>query len=261
MPPGIRGCLARPIWRGQISTDRAKAPPERFPNLLRGIRGSRRSHNWRRASPNASLLAALRARPSSPPTRLYHAAYNRHTLCLSCRPLRVQCCHGAAERGRRGVPPWPRSQAADRRRVHQEDPRVHDGEVLPVAARRLHARQGRRADAQGRPRRHRRRAGQASVLQGSVRLHAAAREGDAWPREGLLDRHDGRGPRAHRRRHRVRSADVQARREQGEPREARRSAHDRHERHGRQRRSPTPRRRSTTSPARSTRPKRARPRR
>ena len=74
-----------------------------------------------------------------------------------------------------------------------------------------------RADAEGRARRHRRRAGQAAVHEGSARLHAAAREGHA-AREGVLDRHERRRARDDRGGRRVRGADGAARREQGGPR-------------------------------------------
>ncbi len=119
----------------------------------------------------------------------------------------------------------PRSEPADRRGVHEEDQGVHDRDLLPLAARRLPAGLEDRADAEGRARRHRRRAGQAAVLEGGLRLHAPAREVDA-AREGLLDRHDRGRARDDRRRGRVRGADGEARREQGRSREARRPAHD-----------------------------------
>ena len=73
----------------------------------------------------------------------------------------------------------PRSEPADRRGVHEEDPGRHDRDVLPVAAGRLPAGVEDGADAEGRPRRHRRREGQAAVLEGGLRVHAAAREVDA----------------------------------------------------------------------------------
>ena len=123
----------------------------------------------------------------------------------------------------------------------------------------LPAAQG-RADAQGRVRRHRRRAEQAAVLEGGLRLHAPAREGEP-AREGLLDRHDGRRPRDDRRRRRVRGA---AARSSTRTRPSSRSSPTRARSTWTTRwpsRSRPTRRRSTTSPARSTRRKPARRRR
>ena len=108
--------------------------------------------------------------------------------------------------------------------------------VLPLAAGRLPAGVEDRADAEGRARRHRRRAGEAAVLEGGLRLHAAAREVDA-AREGVLDRHDRGRARDDRGRGRLRGADGEARREPRAARQARRSAHHQHERRGGGRRS------------------------
>ena len=151
-------------------------------------------------------------------------------------------------------------ESADRRGIHQEDQGVHDRAVLPLAARRLHAGVEGHPDAEGDARRHRRRARQAAVLERGLRVHAAAREVHA-AREGLHDRHDRRRPRDDRGRRRVRRADGEARREQGRPREAGRPAHDSDERRDGRRDRASARRRSTTSPARFTRPKPARRRR
>ena len=106
-----------------------------------------------------------------------------------------------------------------------EDQGTHDRDLLPVAAGRLPAGVEDGADAEGDPRRHRRRGREAAVHQRGLRLHAAAREVDA-AREGLLDRHHRRRARDDRGRGRLGSADGEARREQGGPREARRPAHD-----------------------------------
>ena len=73
-----------------------------------------------------------------------------------------------------------------------------------------------------------------------------------------VDRHERRRPRDDRGRRGVRSADGAARGQSRRPGEARRSADDSDERHARRRDRAGGRRRSTTSPARFIRPRRAR---
>ncbi len=128
----------------------------------------------------------------------------------------IRSCRGrGAGHGQAGPPGHP----ADRRGVHEEDQGVHNRDLLPVACHRLHARVQNRPDAEGDPRRHRRRAGQAALFEGGARLHAPPRQVHAAG-EGLHHRDDRGRPRDDRRRRRVGSADGEARSEQGGPRQA-----------------------------------------
>ena len=171
----------------------------------------------RSSSPaTAPRASAIQFPDVQPLRRVRPPATGDPRLCRlpdACRRAAVaRATHGRrADEGRpRQRAARARSEPADRRGIHAEDQGVHDRDVLPVAARRLPAGVEDRADAEGHPRRHRRRGGQAAVHQRGPRLHAAAREVDA-AREGLLDRHHRRRARDDRGRGRLRSADGEAR--------------------------------------------------
>ncbi len=147
-----------------------------------------------------------------------------------CPVCPVHCSYGHDGHDAVAVQPvCPRSEAAGRRGLHEEDQGIHDRAVLHLAARRLPAGLEDRADAAGSPRRHRRRARQAAVLARGLPVHADGREGQPAG-EGLLDRQDRRRPRDDRGRGVVGGEHREARREPRAAGQARRSAHDRHER-------------------------------
>ena len=167
---------------------------------------TRKSHSDRAISDSAVRTSGLQCRPMTLVKRVLPLVIAALLVMPASaqqttqKPKSSQAAHRAGPRHRQA---GPRSEPADRRGVHEEDQGVHDRDRS--SSRRSSTtcrRRRRRPDAEGRARRHRRRAGQAAVLEGGLRLHAAAREGDA-AREGLLDRHDRRRPRDDRRRGRV----------------------------------------------------------
>ena len=138
-----------------------------------------------------------------------------------------------------------------------EDQGVHDRAVLQLAAGRLPAGVEDGADAEDGARRHRRRAGSCPTRKTSTAYMRMLEK--ASPRvKVVLDRQDRRRPRDDRRGGRVGSDHGEARREPRAPRQARRPAHDQHGRRARPTSWSPRRRRSTTSPARSTRRRPAR---
>ncbi len=201
--------------------------PDRADRISHGIRARRMTTKYRRGLPYNARPRSLHEFCAGPPSP---SQSRRRGDAHPVARRSSQTGGQAHERGGAGDgQARPRSESADRRGVHEEDQGIHDGDVFPVAARRLSPGVEDRADAQSRARRHRRRAGQAAVRQRSERVHAAAREIVA-AREGVLDRQHRRRAGDDRGRGRVRGADGAARSEQGGPRQAGRSAHHEHER-------------------------------
>ncbi len=155
-------------------------------------------------------------------------------------------------------PAGPRSQPAHRRGVHEEDQGVHDRDRSS----------SRRWSTTCRPRRPSRRPRRCSATSPARPASCRIRRRSttymrllekSTPRVKVFSIGTTRGrARDDRRGGRVRGAHGEARRQPRRPGEAGRSAHDQDERRAGGRRSRRAPRRSTTSPARFTRPKRAR---
>ena len=173
-----------------------------------------------------------------------------------CRRLAADAPVGDPLAGRPSAGP----HAADRRRRDGAHPALHHRARIQLAAHRLPAGLDERAGAAGRARRRRRGAGLPALLRRRASLLPSARRGEPQSARGH-DRHQRGGPRTDRGGGLLRGEPRPVGREPGASRPARRPAQDRARRRPRCRASSPRASPSTTSPAPSTHPRPARPRR